>query len=183
MLQLKIEQTEMFDSVNSKIIRVPEMDIRLEHSLLSISKWETIWEIPFQSRTTRKTREQLLSYIEIMELDGKTGFAHRMTEEQFTKVNEYLNAKHSATWFSEDRAPVNSSQTVTSELIYYWMTTFNIPMECENWPFNRLTNLIKIAIIKQEEQTKKKSQRSRGTMLSERAALNAKRMSERGTTG
>lgn len=178
MLKLTIPETELFDHERSKIVRLPPLEVRLEHSLLSMSKWETSWEIPFQSKVHRKTRAQLLDYIESMELDEKVDFAHRLTDEQFGQVNTYLNAKHSATWFNDEGRPTVNGQTVTSELVYYWMTAFGIPFECETWPLGRLMTLIKICMIKHEEQNKPKKKRSPSQMLDERAALNAKRIAE-----
>ena len=178
MLELHIPQGELFDFESSKIVKLPAIDVRLEHSLLSMSKWESKWEIAFQSKFHKKTPEQIISYVEMMEIDGKYGFGHRLTAEQIEKVNELLQAKRSATWFNDEDRKTTGGNTVTSELIYYWMTAFNIPFECDKWPLNRLLNLVKICMIKHEEQTKKKSRRSRSEMLSERSALNAKRLAD-----
>lgn len=106
----------------------------------------------------------------------------RLTSEHYEKLNAYLSSKQSATWFSEPPGQKKSTQTVTSELIYFWMTTYNIPFECENWPFPRLMNLIRIASIKNDPE-KGKKKRNKSQMLSERAMLNKKRREELGTTG
>lgn len=178
MLEIVIPEREWFDERSSRILRFRGATITLEHSLLSISKWESIWEVPFLT-DTKKSPDQLKSYVELMVVgEAPTNFTHQLSKENLEQINKYIEAKHSATWFSEDPSAKGSHKTVTSELVYYWMTAFNVPFECENWQFSRLMNLLKIAMIKQEEQTKKKSHRSRSQMLSERSALNAKRLKE-----
>ena len=181
MLELTLEEAELFDEKTSRFVRFPARKVRLEHSLLSMSKWESVWEIPFLTQT-KKTQEQLLSYIEFMCLDSPPDDLWRMPKTEMEKLNTYISAKHSATWFSDDGETGTSTQTVTSELVYYWMTAFNIPFECENWPFSRLMNLIRIAQIKNADPKKNKG-RPRSRMLSERAALNAKRRAEMKTEG
>lgn len=182
MLKIEIPETEFFDERTSKIVRLSPAVIRLEHSLLSISKWEMIWNVPFLGKE-KKTKEQINSYIEQMCLDPvDPSLLSRLGQTELNKINEYLEAKHSATWFSDEPKGSGSSPVVTSELIYYWMTAFGIPFECEKWPLSRLMNLIKIAQIKQDAQDPKKKRRS-STMLSERAALNAKRRAELNSKG
>lgn len=181
MLIIHLESGELFDASTSKIIRVPERTLRLEHSLLSISKWESKWEIPFLSEE-RKTQEQLFDYVSMMSeevIDEVT--LKRLSQENFVKLNEYLNAKHSATTFNDASNKKNSRQVVTSEMIYYWMTAYNIPFTCETWPIARLMNLIRIASIKNNAEKPKKTNRSQA--LADRAALNAKRRAELGSRG
>lgn len=185
MLEIAIEETEFFNEKSMKLIRVPSVTLRLEHSLRSLSKWETFWEIPFYS-DKKKTPEQLLSYVSQMSEDPIDDFTlSRFGKDEFDKLNKYLGSKLSATWFSDEgdekpgRGPI-----VTSELIYYWMTAFNIPFECDTWPLPRLMNLIKIAQIKAEQQNpNKKNRRPKSQMLSERAALNAKRRADMNSKG
>lgn len=184
MLEIVIKETELFNEKSMKLIRVPSVTLRLEHSLRSLSKWEMEWEIPFYS-DQKKTPEQLLSYVSQMSEDPIDDFTlSRFGQDEFNKLNKYLGSKLSATWFSDEgdkksgRGPV-----VTSELIYYWMTAFNIPFECDTWPLPRLMNLIKIAQIKTEQQNPKKNKRPQSQMLSERAALNAKRRADMNSKG
>lgn len=183
MLEIAIEETEFFNEQTMKLIRVPAVTLRLEHSLRSLSKWETIWETPFFS-DTKKTPEQLLSYVSQMSetsIDDMT--LSRFGKIEFEKLNKYLSGKHSATWFSDEGQKTTRGPIVTSELIYYWMTAYNIPFECDGWPLPRLMNLIKIAQIKTEQQNPKKTRRPQSQMLSERAALNAKRRAEMNSKG
>lgn len=180
MLEIHLPEKEYFDRINSKIRKVPEINLVLEHSLFTIAQWETKWEAPFLSET-QKTTEQLVSYISIMageDLSEET--IDRLTTTDFNKIKEFLNAKHSATWFSDSPGRQRSTQVTTTELIYYWMTAYNIPFECERWHLARLMNLIRIASIKNDPEPKK---RKKSEMLSERAALNAKRRAEMQTKG
>lgn len=183
MLELVIPAGELFNEETSKFLRLPEVRLRLEHSLSTISQWESIWEVPFLG-FEKKTEEQVISYVGIMcgqEIDELT--LSRMTKSHFDQIDKFLNAKHSATWFSDDPNESGQNKTVTAELFYYWMSAFNIPFECDRWPLPRLMNLIRIASIKSAEQNPKKNRRPRSQMLSERASLNAKRKAELGTTG
>lgn len=182
MLELTIEASESFDPRRSKIVRHPEIRVSLEHSLLAISKWESIWEIPFLGRE-QKTQEQLASYVIIMS-DGKLTEEDllRFTEEDYEKIRTLLNRKYTATYFSDSATDKGPSQIVTSELLYYWMTANNIPFECERWHISRLMTLIRVAAIKNNPEPQKNG-RVTSQILSERAALNKKRREELGTTG
>lgn len=183
MLELHVAESQFYDEATKKLVRLPAVSLRLEHSLLSLSKWESEWEIPFLSQT-KKTPKQLYSYVAMMSqepVDQKVLAA--LTTENFDQINEYLTAKHSATWFSDDDQKAGARQTVTSELIYYWMTALNIPYTCETWPLQRLLNLIKIAQIKAEAADPKRKGRPKAQMLSERAALNMKRRNQMNSEG
>lgn len=185
MLEITIQPTKMAVETDGsvKIVRVPERKLRLEHSLSSMSKWEEKWEIPFLSKT-RRTPQQLLSYVESMSLEPIDEYTlAAITKKQFEEINDYLSSKRSATWFSDEGSEKSNGTVVTSELIYYWMTAFGIPFECDKWPIQRLMNLIKIAQIKTEQQNPNKKKRPTSSMLSERAALNAKRRAELNSTG
>lgn len=184
MLEIVIEESEFFNEKTSKFIRVPAVTLRLEHSLRSLSKWETEWEVPFFSKEPH-TPEQLLSYVKAMSLEPLDDLTLSLFgRKEFGQVNDYLSAKLSATWFSDEGKSESRGPVVTSELIYYWMTAFNIPFECDTWPLPRLMNLIKIAQIKAEQQNpNKKNRRPKSQMLSERAALNAKRRADMNSKG
>lgn len=177
MLEMTIDETEVFDEKTMRIYKLEPVTVRLEHSLLSLSKWETYWEKPFLT-DEKKTKEQLLSYVQFMSEEPiPMQTLSRFEKKHFEALNEYLESKHSATFFSDEPTFTGRKKIVTTELIYYWMTAFNIPFECERWPLARLMNLIRIAQIKAEEAdpTKKKRRRSSSELLSERSALNAKR--------
>lgn len=178
MLTLEVVTQELFDEDSGKFITEKE-EIVLEHSLVSLSKWESIHQKPFLDKT-EKTSAEILSYIECMVLspeDSSEILAH-LSNDHYSATNDYLESSQSATTFGDSRnAP--SREIITSELIYYWMVAFTIPFECETWHLNRLLTLIRICSIK--NQTGKKMKR--GEVLKRNADLNAQRKAALNTTG
>lgn len=179
MLQLKIDTAEGYDEVLGKFTKTEYFVLELEHSLRSVSKWEQKWELPFLS-SQKKTDEQILDYVRMM-YSGDV-FPEQvmtaLTKEHYDKINEYINAKMTATWFREERQRPNP-EVVTNELIYYWMISLGIPFECENWHLNRLLTLIKVCNLK--NQPKKKI--STADAMAQQRALNEQRRKEMGTAG
>lgn len=157
----------------------PEALINLEHSLLSLSKWESIHKKVFFGVHEEKTHEESISYIECMLLDDPPkNFLERLNSEHVLQVHEYLNTSHTATTFREENSNP-SRQVITSELIYSWMIQFQIPFECESWNFSRLMTLIKICGI---NQTKPKKI-SRAEAAARQRKLNEERRAQMGTRG
>lgn len=179
MLQLKITTAEGYNEATQEFVCAESFVLELEHSLVSLSKWEAKWEVPFLGAEA-KTNEQVLDYVQMM-FSG-TNFPEKLldkfTAKNYTEINEYINAKMSATWFNEDHKPV-SSESVTSELIYYWMISLGIPFECQHWHLNRLLTLIKVCNIKNAPK-KKMSNRD---IAQRNRDLNAQRRKELGTSG
>jgi hypothetical protein len=160
---------------------LPQIVLNLEHSLASVSKWESECEKAFFGRE-QKTHEETIVYIKDMVLDEipPEGWITRLKPEDYEQITTYINSKQSATWFREDANQRPSREIVTSELVYYWMTQFNIPFQpCETWHLNRLMTLIKICGIKQ---TKPKPM-SRQQQAEEYRRLNAQRRQQIGTSG
>lgn len=179
MLQLKIPDTTLFDEKTEEFMDVKGATLQLEHSLISISKWESKWEKPFFS-DKEKTRDEILDYVKCMSLSSVNPDVYLcLNGGDIRKINEYINAKMSATWFSEDDAKPGKREVVTSELIYYWMIVFNIPYEYQKWHINRLLTLIRICSIKNQPPKK----RSRRELLSRNAALNEARRKKYNTKG
>lgn len=159
----------------------PEVVLHLEHSLVSLSKWESKHEKPFFS-TEQISPEENIAYVEDMLLgsppDGD--WISRLSVEHFTTITNYINSKQTATWFRRQENAPKPREIVTSELVYYWMISFNIPFApCETWHFNRLMTLIEICGVKQ---TKPKKM-SRQALAEEMRRLNAERRERLGTTG
>lgn len=174
---------ELWDNVNEVFIDVPgikEQWLQLEHSLVSISKWESKWHKPFFSKN-KMTAEETIDYIRCMTVTQNVPpeIYDNITDDNVTKVKEYIDDPMTATWFSKENNGKSSSETVTSELIYYWMITLNVPMECQKWHLNRLLTLIKICNIKNAP-PKKMSKRS---IMSRNAALNAARRKQLNSKG
>lgn len=146
MLKLVIQMNpEGWDEVNERFIKPKTVVLRLEHSLVALSKWESIWHKPFFSNQD-KTIEETLSYIKCMTIDEDVDpevYRH------ITKVNEeeifsYINNPMTATTFKETKGKGGRGTVVTTEIIYWWMTQLNIPVEFERWHINRLLTLVRV---------------------------------------
>jgi len=174
MLEITIPGDEFFDKETQTFSYGEETVLALEHSLAAISKWEQIWEKPFIVLDP-KTPEEQLSYMQCMLTtpDVAPEVLYKLTKENIEEINEYINAKMTATWF-RDRPKKNSTETITAELVYYWMFTLNIPLECEHWHLQKLFTTIKIFDAKNAPEEK----RSFSEMAAERRALNEKRLAE-----
>lgn len=179
MLRLVVVTSENFDEATSTIVPADSFVMELEHSLVSLSKWESRWEIPFID-TEDKTDEQVLDYIRCMFLGEE--FPEKalefLTKEQYEQIRAHIDAKMTATTFRESKNQSNG-EMVTAELIYYWMIALTIPFECENWHLNRLLTLVRVCNIKNTPPDKK----SRRESNAERKALNAQRRAQFGTRG
>lgn len=179
MLRLKIVKAEGFDEEESVFVATDVLVLELEHSLLSLSKWESKWQIPFLS-TNQKTDEQVLDYVRMMssgtEISDET-FA-MFTAANYTEINDYINTEMTATRFKARQDKPNH-EIVTAELIYYWMIALEIPFECQFWHLSRLLALIKVCNIK--NQPAKKMNRAEAAL--ERQRLNDLRRKESGSKG
>lgn len=174
MLRVTIPAVEKWDEGREVFITSKEQTLQLEHSLVSLSKWESKWCKPFFSKDT-KTSEETLDYIRCMTLTQNVPpeVYECIPNSVIEEVTNYINAPMTATWFSENhKKGKSSSETVTSELIYYWMIALNVPFDpCQKWHLNRLMTLIQVCNIKNTP-PKKMSKRD---VMSRNAALNAAR--------
>jgi hypothetical protein len=164
MLKIKIPdqpEEQLWDETNECFIYrhgAKGCELTLEHSLLSVSKWESIWCKPFLSNKER-TVEETISYIECMTVTPSNvdpEIYKRIPQSEFDKVNDYINNPSTATTFSGPKGGKRGSEVTTSELIYYWMTACNIPFECQKWHLNRLLTLIRVCEIKNNPKGQKK---------------------------
>ena len=180
MLQITIPAVEQWDESVQEFVYSKPQTLQLEHSLISLSKWESKWHKPFLSKT-EKTTEETIDYIRCMTLtqNVKPEVYSNLSVENILQVNEYIENPMTATTFIEDRDGKKSREIVTAELIYYWMISLNIPVEFEKWHLNRLLTLIRVCNIK--NQPPKKS--SRREIMSRNAALNAARKRQLNTNG
>lgn len=179
MLRLTVG-TEVFNNETQEFFITEPLVLEFEHSLAALSLWESKWEKPFLGK--EKTREEIISYIEFMWLNPEIspGGLPDLTSKDFSRIDDYINAKRSATFFNDLRpTPRTKTEIVTSELIYYWMTVFTIPFECETWHLNRLFTLIKICNLKAD----KPANMSRSDISKRNRELNAQRRAQLKTTG
>ena len=179
MLTIAVPALEQFDDVKQEFINSKATVLSLEHSLVSLSKWESKWCKPFLTKLV-KTTEETLDYIVCMTVTQNVdpnvyaGF----TEPLFDVVNDYIGKPMTATVISTQRGG-SSREVVTAELIYYWMIALNIPFECQKWHLNRLLTLINVCNIKNGPQ-KRMSQRD---LMRRNMDLNAARRAELGSKG
>ena len=180
MLPITIPATEMWDEKNEKFIDIKECRLQLEHSLVSLSKWESKWCKPFLF-TNDKTAEEIMDYVRCMTLTTNVSpeVYYGLTSENIKAINAYIEAPMTATHFGSEQNGSGKREIVTSELIYYWMIALNIPFECQKWHLNRLLTLIRICNIKNQPAKKM----SRKEIMSRNAALNAARRKQLGTKG
>lgn len=167
------ESDEFYDENTNEFFRIKETKLTLEHSLVSVSKWESIWHIAYLT-DKKKTTEQVLSYIECMTITQNVDkrIYKALSNEVIKEITEYINNPMTASSIVEiPGSRQTTNETVTSELIYYWMFKLGIPKDCEKWHLNRLLTLIKIYGAK--EQPPKKM--SKNEILKQNNALNAKR--------
>jgi hypothetical protein len=180
MLNITIPKKELYDEVKNEFITFEEKTICLEHSLVSVSKWESKWKKPFLSKE-EKTVEETLDYIKCMTITQNVDsrIYQYLSKDNIKEINDYIDDKMTATTFYDTRKNTGRAETITSELIYFWMISLNIPMECQRWHLNRLLTLIKICNIKNDSGKKM----SRSEINSRNAALNAARRKKLNTRG
>lgn len=180
MLEIIIPATEQWDEKNQEFITSKEQILRLEHSLVSLSKWESKWCKPFLSREN-KTMEETIDYIKCMTLTQNVdpNVYNLLTKDNILKINEYISAPMTATTFHQENRGGGNGELITSELIYYWMVSLNIPFECQKWHLNRLFTLIKVCSIKNQPPKKM----SKKDILSRNASLNAARRKQLNSKG
>ena len=180
MLTIKIPDTEYYNDETSQFVSVKERTIDLEHSLVSLSKWEAKWCKPFLSKD-QKTNEEVRDYIRCMIIDRNVpdNILYALSKQQEKQIVEYIDEKMTATTFSDISSSSKSHEVITSEIIYYWMISLNIPFECQKWHLNRLLTLIRVCSIKNAPPKKM----GRNSVLSRNAQINAARKKQLNTRG
>ena len=173
-------EQEMWDERKQEFVygNTKDVTLRLEHSLISISKWESKWLVPFLN--SEKTGEQLLDYIKCMTLNPTVDptVYERLTLDNIKKINDYITSPMTATTVN-DKKGTGGREKVTSELIYYWMITCGIPVEFEKWHINRLIMLIRVCVAKNAAPKKM----SKSEIMAQNRALNAARKAKLHTKG
>ena len=179
MLQISVPSFELYDEATNRIEQIKGRDLQLEHSLVSVSKWESKWKKPFLE-TDRKTREETIDYIRCMTLTQNVDpkLYQGVTYDNINKVNAYIGDPMTATTFKKKNQH-HGNTFVTSEIIYYWMISLEIPMECQKWHLNRLMTLIRVC----DEKSQPGRKMSRKDIMNQNRSLNAIRRARHGTRG
>ena len=180
MMTLLIPDAEYWNEQEEIFIYRKGRSLRLEHSLVSLSKWESKHEKPFLSKED-KSHNEIVDYIRCMTLDQNVDpdVYLNLTEDNLQEVESYIDAPMTATTFRNDQRRGNSGEQVTAELIYYWMISLGIPFECQKWHLNKLLTLIRVCSIK--NQPKKHS--STREIMRRNSSLNAARRKRYNTRG
>lgn len=180
MFQLSIPGAEYWDEQKQEFVYKKPVVLQLEHSLVSLSKWESKWNKAFLSKG-EKTNEETLDYIKCMTITQNVNpdVYARLTIKNFEEINAYIDAPMTATTFGEDKNKKPNKEIITAELIYYWMIALNIPFECQKWHLNRLLALIRVCDIKNSPPKKM----SKKEIMSRNAALNEARKKQLNTRG
>lgn len=180
MLTITIPGGEYFDERKQEFFTTKDFSLVLEHSLVSLSKWEANWKKPFLSREP-KNLEETIDYVKCMTLTQNVPdyIYLNITNDIMKEINQYIDAPMTATTFSKERNGPKSREIITAEIIYYWMIAYNIPLECQKWHLNRLLTLVKVCNIKNTPAKKM----GKKDLYSRNAALNAARKKQYNTRG
>ena len=180
MLNLIIPGEEHYDEVRNEFSTVGDVELTLEHSLVSVSKWESKVKKPFLSKDEKSPHEiRLYVTAMITSPNYPPNIVTRLSKENLEAINAYIDSSESATTFGAMPETRGRGETITSELIYYWMVMFNIPFECQYWHLNRLFALIRICNIKNA----KPKRMNKHDIAARNRALNEKRRAELNTKG
>lgn len=180
MLTITVGGTDVYDESTGEFRTQGGVKLQLEHSLLSLSKWEAEFEKPFLGKAAKEP-EEVFSYIKAMIVTPNfpPEVFSQLSQANLEEVSAYVETKRSATWFSDSPGAPKTSEVITSELIYYWMTAFNIPFSCETWHLNRLFTLIRICNSK----SAKPKKMSRAEIAQRNREINEQRKKQYQTSG
>lgn len=186
MLQITVPEREIFVEATSEFIHVKEQTLKLEHSLVSLHKWESKWHKPFlepqngKGPKREKTQEEILDYIKCMTLTQNVdpNVYLCLTNENIKAINDYIENPMTATTFPPE-AKGGKQRIITAELLYYWMLSLQIPIKCEKWHLNKLLTLIRVCNVENAPPKK----RSTAEIMKSNRELNAARRKKLNTKG
>lgn len=180
MLTIVVPLTQRYDEETNEFVVEDSVTLEMEHSLVSLSKWESFFKKRFLSKEP-KTAEETFWYIKAMTLTPNVPEVvfNYLTKEIVAEIDAYISAKMTATTFPEQKESGGRQEPITAELIYYWMVALNVPFECQHWHLDRLLTLIRVCNVKNAPAKK----RSKAEMMAERRRINAERRSQTGSSG
>lgn len=178
MLTITLPKVEMFDEKVESFVDLDPVVVTMEHSLVSLSKWESKYKKSFLN-TKDKSNDEIADYIDMMVIEPEgLSLRSRLTQEHTDRIKSHIDDSHTATTFANVTGPP-SREIVTAELIYYWMVSYQIPFECQHWHLNRLVTLIQVCSRKNTPPKKM----SRASAAARQRELNAQRLAQYGTSG
>ena len=180
MLTITVLGGESFNEETNEFVYPESVDVDLEHSLAVLSKWEAKHEKPYLG-PKEKSQDEILDYVKFMiQTPGMDpDIVYRFSKENFDQISEYMNSKMSATWFNDLPGQKKSSEIITADLIYYWMSAFSIPLEFENRHLNQLFTVIRVHSLKNQKPKKM----GRNEAMRQQRELNAARKAKYGSNG
>lgn len=178
-LTIEVDGSNLFDEATETFVSVGSQTLILEHSLVSISKWESKWHKMFLE-TKNKTGEEFLDYIRCMTINKNVNpyIYYALSQKNITEIVKYMEDPMTASFVS-DNARGGRHEPISSELIYYWMFSYGIPIDTEKWHINRLLMLIRIFSKKNTKPTKA----DKAAEAKRRAEINKQRCARLGTRG
>lgn len=179
-LVVQIAPVDAWDEQRELFVSSPAAELVLNHTLVSLTRWESKWNQAFLGRT-EKTEEQLIDYVKTMNsapVPSPEVFNY-LTQEQFQEIFEWMNKNPTATTVTEEGSKRPATETITAELIYYWISALQLPIECQNWHLQRMLTLVRIANIKNSPPKKL----SKGEAMAKHRALLQQRRQQYGTNG
>lgn len=179
MLKITVPLQEGVDEDNNFVL-LDSFELELEHSLASLSKWESKFEKPFLAQN-EKTTEEVLAYIECMTLnpDVPPEVWGKLSQENYQAINDYIDSKQTATWFSDNGPKTQSGEIITAEIVYYWITSMGLDWQVQHWHLNKLFTLIRVFDLKQA----KPKPMGRAEQMQRQRELNQKRRAEMKSKG
>lgn len=180
MLTITTKGNEFYDEASEKFVTQNQKTVDLEHSLVSLSKWESKFKKAFLG-IEEKTPEEIIEYVYMMILTPNVdqSILFEFSEENYQQIKDYIDSPQTATTFNEINQRKGRSEIITSEIIYFWMISFNVPFVCENWHLNRLLTLIRVCNAKNSKQKKM----SKSQIAQRNRELNAQRRAQSGSSG
>lgn len=188
MLNVVIPGIEYFDESENSFVEIMPTKLQLEHSLLSIEKWEAKWHKPFYDPSGKMTEEEWIDYIRCMTITQNVDplIYNRIPNEVRKQIEDYMNEPMTATWFRTEEGRSKGREVITAEIIYWWMFAQGIPLECQKWHINRLLTQIRVCSEKNKEASDPKAgkrKRMSRKSLADRKSLNQNRKSKLNSKG